>query len=42
MIMKQEQPTIEGLKFCKKCGKYKPISEFYRNASLKDNHEKVT
>lgn len=39
MIMKQEQPTIEGLKFCKKCGKYKPISEFYRNASLKDNHE---
>lgn len=37
--MKQKQPTIEGLKFCKKCGKYKPISEFYRNASLKDNHE---
>ena len=39
MIMKQEQPTIEGLKFCKKCGKYKPISEFYRNATLKDKHE---
>ena len=37
--MKQEQPTIEGLKFCKKCGKYKPISEFYRNASIKDKHE---
>ena len=37
--MKQAQPTIEGLKFCKKCGKYKPISEFYRNVSLKDKHE---
>ena len=37
--MKQEQPTIEGLKFCKKCRKYKPISEFYRNVSLKDKHE---
>ena len=37
--MKQEQPTIEGFKFCKKCGKYKPISKFYRNASIKDKHE---
>lgn len=37
--MKQEQPTIEGFKLCKKCGKYKPISEFYRNASIKDKHE---
>lgn len=34
--MKQEQPTIEGLKFCKKCGKYKPTSEFYRCSTSKD------
>lgn len=36
--MKQEQPTIEGLKFCKKCGKYKPISEFDQNNQMKDKH----
>ena len=34
--MKQEQPTIEGLKFCKKCGQYKPLSEFYRCSTSKD------
>ena len=34
--MKQEQPTIEGLKFCKTCGKYKPFSDFYRCSSSKD------
>lgn len=34
--MKQEQPTIEGFKFCKKCGKYKPVSEFNRNSGCKD------
>lgn len=34
--MKQEQPTIDGLKFCKKCGKYKPVSEFNRNSGCKD------
>ena len=38
MIMKQEQPTIEGLKFCKKCGKHKPISEFDTNDHVKDKH----
>ena len=37
--MKQEQPTIEGLKFCKKCGKYKPLSEFHRNNRMKDKHD---
>lgn len=36
MTMKQEQPTIEGLKFCKKCGQYKPLSEFYRCSTSKD------
>lgn len=34
--MKQEQLTIEGLKFCKKCGQYKPLSEFYRCSTSKD------
>lgn len=34
--MKQEQPTIEGLKFCKKCGQYKPLSDFYRCSTSKD------
>ena len=37
--MKQEQPTIDGLKFCKKCGKYKPLSEFHRNNRKKDKHD---
>lgn len=39
--MKQEQLTIEGLKFCKKCGKYKPLSEFHRNNRMKDKHESL-
>lgn len=37
--MKQEQLTIEGLKFCKMCGKYKPLSEFHRNNRKKDKHD---
>ena len=37
--MKQEQPTIEGFKFCKMCGKYKPLSEFHRNNRMKDKHD---
>lgn len=34
-----EQLTIENLKFCKKCGKFKPISEFFRNNYMKDKHD---
>lgn len=33
-----EQPTIEGFKFCKTCGKYKPLSEFQRDNRKKDKH----